>query len=100
MYLKHSIYLFVYVWVVHDCFKILTNVLPTSLRALITKFVIIILEGPPVFVVTIDMGTTAAYVSNKTLGYKGLFGTCIFLVYKFLSCGKMSRVIFRDIVGR
>ena len=73
--------------------------LPTTLSALTTKFVIIILEGPPVFAMTIDMGTTAPYVSNNILGYKGLFGTCIFLVYEFLSSGKTSRksVIFREI---
>ena len=46
------------------CFKTLTNVLPTSLSALITKFVIIIREGRSVFAVTIDTGTTAPYVSN------------------------------------
>lgn len=43
------------------------NVLPMSLTALITKFVIIILEGPRVFAKTIDMGTTARYVSNNIL---------------------------------
>ena len=77
----------------------LTSVLPTSPSALITKFVIIILEGPPVFAVTIDMGTTAPYVSNNILGFKGLFGTYIFLVHKFLICGKTSQksIIFREI---
>jgi len=49
------------------CFQILMNVLPMSLNALITKFVIIILEGPRVFAKAIDMGTTARYVSNNIL---------------------------------
>ena len=48
-------------------FQILMNVLTMSLNALITKFVIIILEGPRVFAMTIDMGTTARYVSNNIL---------------------------------
>ena len=73
------------------CFQILTNVLPISLSVLITKFVIIFLEGPRVFAPTIDMGTIAQYVSNNIWCHRGLFGgTCNFLVYRFLSRGKLS----------
>ena len=70
-----------------------------SLSALITKFVMITLEGPPVFALTIDMGTTARYVSNNILSYRGHLGTCIFLVHKFLICGKTLKtsIIFREI---